>query len=110
MLNQPSLQAPHDLFIYFGEREAECLNERSRGREREREYQAHSLPSTEPHAGLDLTTLRSQPKPKPRVKCTQVPLKSHIFNEPHRVMERKELQQMREFHQDSEDTLGSNFL
>ena len=36
-------------------------------REREKESQADSPLSMEPHAGLDLTTLRSHPEWKPRV-------------------------------------------
>jgi len=46
--------------------------------------QADSALSTEPHAGLDLMTLRSRPQPKPRVghstDCTtQAPQGSHFY-------------------------------
>ena len=46
--------------------ERECVAERSR--ERKRESQADSLMSTEPDTELHITTLRSQPEPKPRVR------------------------------------------
>ena len=37
-------------------------------RERERDSQVGSTPSTEPDAGLDPTTVRSLPEPKSRVR------------------------------------------
>jgi len=37
--------------------------------EGERESSAGSTPRAEPHKGLDLTTLRSLPEPKSRVRC-----------------------------------------
>ena len=37
--------------------------------ERERESQADSMLGAEPHVGLNLVTLRSRPKLKPRVRC-----------------------------------------
>ena len=48
-------------------------------REREREFYAGSIPSTECDVGLDLTTLRSRPELESRVRhltdrATQVPL------------------------------------
>ena len=50
---------------------------------RERGSEADSVLSMEPNVGFDSTTLRSQPRPKPRVGCsaTQVPqgLSSFIF-------------------------------
>ena len=59
-------------FLYFWLRESERESKRKQKRERdgeaERESQADSIPGTEPDAGLDLTTLRSQPEPKPRVR------------------------------------------
>ena len=51
-----------DLFI---ERE----HKQKRQKKRERESQDNSVLSVEPNEGLDLTTLRSQPEPKPRVQC-----------------------------------------
>ena len=39
-------------------------------REREKESQADSTLSMELNAGLDLTTLRSGPEPKSRVRCS----------------------------------------
>ena len=52
------------LFTYFG-RERAC--EQERGREGERKSQAGSTLSTEPNAGLDSTTMKSEPKLKSRV-------------------------------------------
>jgi len=46
-----------------------CLFEREREQEGGRETQADSVLSTEPNAGLSFITLRSQPEPKPRVRC-----------------------------------------
>ena len=47
-----------------------------KGREkRERESQADSVLSTEPDAGLDLISLRSQPELKPRVGQSTAPPK-----------------------------------
>jgi len=64
-------------FIYLFERE------RSGERERENPKQTPK-PSAEPEGGLDLTTLRSWPEPKPRVQCstylaTQAPLRSGLL-------------------------------
>ena len=41
--------------------------EGGREKERERESQAGSIPSIEPDAGLDPTTVRSSPEPKSRI-------------------------------------------
>ena len=51
-----------DFYIYFRKRE----QEKARGPEGEKS-EANSLLSGEPHAGLDLRTLRSLPEPKSRV-------------------------------------------
>ena len=51
-------------FIYFRE------TAWARGAEGERDSQADSTPSAEPDRGLDPTTLRSWPEPKPRVRCS----------------------------------------
>ena len=49
-------------------------NARKEGqRERERELEADSGLNAEPDTGLDPRTLRSQPEPKPRVKCLHHP-------------------------------------
>ena len=40
--------------------------------EEERESQADSILSAEPHEGLDATTMRSWPEPKPRVRYNQL--------------------------------------
>lgn len=59
------------LFIYLFDREGETAYMHARAweeqRERGRESQADSEMSMDPSAGLDLTTLRSRPEPKPRV-------------------------------------------
>ena len=66
-------------YIYLFERESERERAWAGWRaEGERESQADSVPSTEPNAGLHLTTLRSWPEPKSRVGrltdwATQVP-------------------------------------
>ena len=53
----------------MSERVSESKHSQGRGRERrERESQAGSTPSTEPDVGLDLTTMRSWPEPKSRVR------------------------------------------
>ena len=75
-------------YIYLFERESErewaWAGWRAEG---ERESQADSVPSTEPNAGLHLTTLRSWPEPKSRVQrltdwATQAPLFSlFLFTE-----------------------------
>lgn len=39
------------------------------GRDRERVSQADSWQNMMPDMGLDLTPLRSQPEPKPRLRC-----------------------------------------
>ena len=53
-------------------------------RERERESQADSPLSVEPDTRLNLMTLRSQPEPKPGVRCStdlaiQAPLNNHFL-------------------------------
>ena len=53
-------------FIYLGARQ--CREKEQR--ERERESQADSVLSIEYDKGLDLMTLRSQLKLKPRVSCS----------------------------------------
>ena len=63
-------------FFFFFIREIESVNQ---VRQRERESQAGSTPSTEPDVGLDLMTLRSGPESKSRDRCltdwaAQVPL------------------------------------
>ena len=64
----------YDLYIifkiYLFIRERESRHEWEGKREREKKSQADSVLSTEPEAGLDLTTLRLGPEPKPRVKCS----------------------------------------
>jgi len=70
-----------DLFIYFKERENKCGEEELK--EKERETQAYTTLSVEPHIGLDLTILRSGPELKPRVGCsangvTQMPQVSKV--------------------------------
>ena len=47
------------IFYLFREREKEHVCGGQREREEERKPQADSMLSTEPHVGLDLTTLRS---------------------------------------------------
>ena len=71
-----------DLFIYLRERAHACMS-RGRGRERGRESQANSMLSMEPKMGLNLMTLRSWLKQKPRVGCLtnwapQAPLSSAL--------------------------------
>ena len=62
----------HFFVIFFlKERESERAQADEKGqRERERESQTGSTLSTEPDAGLDLTTMKSSPKPKSRVRCS----------------------------------------
>ena len=55
------------LFFFFF-REGSGAEEQRKG-EGERESQTGSTPSTELDTGLDLTTLKSWPEPKSRVKC-----------------------------------------
>lgn len=52
----------------------------SMSRERERESEADSAPSLEPDARLDLTSRRSRPELKPRVRCltTEPPRHPHF--------------------------------
>lgn len=69
------------IIIFFKERESASWEGQ---REKGRESQADSMPSTEPNAELDLTTLRSGPEPKSRVRrltdcvITQVPQIHHL--------------------------------
>ena len=58
-------------FIHL--RETEWAHTQTRGTGRENESQADSGLSTEPNTGLDLTTLRSVPESKPRVRCLESP-------------------------------------
>jgi len=70
-----------DLFIYWRETESTHRRAGERG-DREKETWADSMLSAEPDTGLDLTTLRSRPKLKPRVRhstdcATQGPPHTH---------------------------------
>ena len=69
-----------DFFLYSREKGGDRAQ--VGGEEGERESQADSLLSVEPDSGLDPTTTRSQPEPKPRVRrltdfTTQAPL--HLY-------------------------------
>lgn len=71
--------------IYLLERERGGVRRRGQ-RERETKSLADSPLSTEPHTGLDPTTLRSGPEPKPRVGClpdctTQAPSGLYLLGE-----------------------------
>lgn len=70
-----------DLPTHLREREHEWEGQRERGKENP----AEALLSVEPNVGLHPTTLRSGPKPKPRVGCTtncttQAPQGKLFFN------------------------------
>lgn len=58
--------------IYLRERESEraCAHHRERQGEKEKESHSDSLLCIEPNVGLDLTTLRTQPEPKSRTRCS----------------------------------------
>ena len=55
------------IYLFYKERDKEHKQEGQR--ERKRKSQAESMPSLKPNMGLNLTTLRSGPKPKPGVGC-----------------------------------------
>lgn len=58
--------------IYLRERESEraCAHHRERQGEKEKESHSDSPLCIEPNVGLDPTTLRTQPEPKSRTRCS----------------------------------------